>query len=213
MKWFLGSFFHPRLEWTSQLSPLLGVGEVDKLNVKLRSLNVSGGIKTFPAPTLAAPQTCKLNFSLLTSAQRVSLRASCCRFGPSEAELQAVLPKSVPTNRASGDAVHRPSHHYWILATGGIFFLITSDPKPEHSGREGICVGVPGPALLPRHAGPGREEEGGGLPAQVCHTTPEIPQQQVGFHTTREVIKTGNLSGTQPTLKWLDLDSRAECNW
>merc|ERR1712209_324310 len=36
------SFFHPRLEWTSQLSPLLGVGEVDKLNVKLRSLNVSG---------------------------------------------------------------------------------------------------------------------------------------------------------------------------
>ena len=152
------------------------MGEVDKLNVKLRSLNVSGGIKTFPAPTLAAPQTCKLNFSLLPSAQRVSLRVSCCRFGPSEAELQAVLPKSVPTNRASGDAVHRPSHHYWILATGGIFFLIISDPKPKLSGREGICVGVPGPALLPRHAGPGREEEGGGLPAQVCHTTPEIPQ-------------------------------------
>ena len=93
------------------------------------------------------------------------------------------------------------------------FFLILSDPKPKHSGREGICVGVPGPALLPGHAGPGREEEGGGLPAQVCHTTPEIPQQQVGFHTTREVIKTGNLSGTQPTPKWLDLDSRAECNW
>ena len=41
--WFFpSSFFHPRLEWTSQLSPLLGVGEVDKLNVKLRSLNVSG---------------------------------------------------------------------------------------------------------------------------------------------------------------------------
>ena len=56
------------------------------------------------------------------------------------------------------------------------FFLFMSDPKPKHSGREGICVGVPGPALLPRHAGLGREEEGGGLPAQVCHTTPEIPQ-------------------------------------
>lgn len=37
-----GSFFHPRLEWTSQLSPLLGTGEVEKLDVKLRSLNVSG---------------------------------------------------------------------------------------------------------------------------------------------------------------------------
>ena len=106
----------------------------------------------------------------------MSLRVSCCRFGSSEAELQAVLPKSVPTNRASGDAVHRPSHHYRILATGGTFFLFMSDSNPKHSGREGICVGVPGPALLPGHAGPGREEEGGGLPAQVCHTTPEIPQ-------------------------------------
>ena len=38
------SFFHPRLEWTNQLSPLLGVGEVEKLDVKLRSLNVSGNI-------------------------------------------------------------------------------------------------------------------------------------------------------------------------
>lgn len=38
----VGSFFHPRLEWISQLSPLLGSGEVEKLDVKLRSLNVSG---------------------------------------------------------------------------------------------------------------------------------------------------------------------------
>ena len=36
------SFFHPQLEWTHQLAPLLGVGEVEKLDVKLRSLNVSG---------------------------------------------------------------------------------------------------------------------------------------------------------------------------
>jgi len=36
------SFFHPRLEWTHQLAPLLGVGEVDKLDVKLRSLAVAG---------------------------------------------------------------------------------------------------------------------------------------------------------------------------
>merc|ERR1712130_958162 len=57
------SFFHPRLEWTSQLSPLLGVGEVDKLNVKLRSLNVSGLDRLklsykqfFPSPFLQTEQ-------------------------------------------------------------------------------------------------------------------------------------------------------------
>merc|ERR1711962_402616 len=37
-----GSFFQPHLDWTTQLSPLLGAGEVEKLDVKLRSLNVSG---------------------------------------------------------------------------------------------------------------------------------------------------------------------------
>ena len=69
---FLSSFFHPRLEWTSQLSPLLGVGEVDKLNVKLRSLNVSGlhnfGPKiSFSAPNLSGANYLQVKFSLLPS--------------------------------------------------------------------------------------------------------------------------------------------------
>ena len=51
------SFFHPRLEWTHQLAPLLGVGEVDKLDVKLRSLAVAGNLLlllTLTIPTLIA---------------------------------------------------------------------------------------------------------------------------------------------------------------
>ena len=36
------SMFSSNLLWTKQLSPLLGCKEVDKLNSKLRSLNVSG---------------------------------------------------------------------------------------------------------------------------------------------------------------------------
>ena len=47
------------------------------------------------------------------------------------------------------------------------------------SGREGIRFSIPGAALLPGHAGPRREEKGRGLPAQVRHSPPEIPHQQV----------------------------------
>ena len=36
------SFFNPAFSWVDQLAPLLGAGEVDKLNAKLRSLNVTG---------------------------------------------------------------------------------------------------------------------------------------------------------------------------
>ena len=36
------AMFPPTLLWPAQLSPLLGDGEVDKLNTKLRSLNVMG---------------------------------------------------------------------------------------------------------------------------------------------------------------------------
>jgi len=36
------SLFNPSLDWTSQLSSLLGSGEVEKLDTKLRSLNVTG---------------------------------------------------------------------------------------------------------------------------------------------------------------------------
>ena len=36
------SMFSTHLLWTTQLSPLLGAGEVDKLDTKLRTLNVSG---------------------------------------------------------------------------------------------------------------------------------------------------------------------------
>ena len=36
------SMFPPSLLWSSQLASLLGEGEVDKLNTKLRSLNVMG---------------------------------------------------------------------------------------------------------------------------------------------------------------------------
>ena len=53
------------------------------------------------------------------------------------------------------------------------------DNSVEFSGREGICFSIPCAAVLPGHAGPGGEEAGRGLPAQVCHSTPEIPHQQV----------------------------------
>ena len=36
------SMFSLDMTWTSQLSPLLGAREVDKLEAKLRSLNVTG---------------------------------------------------------------------------------------------------------------------------------------------------------------------------
>ena len=36
------SFFNPAFSWVDQLAPLLGAGEVDKLNAKLCSLNVTG---------------------------------------------------------------------------------------------------------------------------------------------------------------------------
>ena len=36
------SMFSTYQLWTTQLSPLLGAGEVDKLNTKLRTLNVAG---------------------------------------------------------------------------------------------------------------------------------------------------------------------------
>ena len=36
------SMFSTNQLWTTQLSPLLGAGEVDKLNTKLRTLNVTG---------------------------------------------------------------------------------------------------------------------------------------------------------------------------
>ena len=36
------AMFPPNLLWPTQLAPLLGEGEVDKLNTKLRSLNVMG---------------------------------------------------------------------------------------------------------------------------------------------------------------------------
>jgi len=36
------SMFSPNLLWTNQLSPLIGSGEVDKLDTKLRTLNVTG---------------------------------------------------------------------------------------------------------------------------------------------------------------------------
>ena len=36
------AMFPPHLHWSEQLSPLLGETEVDKLNTKLRSLNVLG---------------------------------------------------------------------------------------------------------------------------------------------------------------------------
>jgi len=39
---FTSSMFSPSMVWTTQLAPLLGAGEVEKLNTKLRTLNVSG---------------------------------------------------------------------------------------------------------------------------------------------------------------------------
>ena len=51
--------------------------------------------------------------------------------------------------------------------------------QSNFSGREGIRFSIPCAAVLPGHAGPGGEEEGRGLPAQVRHSPPEIPQQQV----------------------------------
>ena len=51
--------------------------------------------------------------------------------------------------------------------------------QSNFSGREGIRFSVPSAALLPGHAGPRGEEKGRGLPAQVRHSPPEIPHQQV----------------------------------
>ena len=42
MRMKICSFFNPAFSWVDQLAPLLGAGEVDKLNAKLRSLNVTG---------------------------------------------------------------------------------------------------------------------------------------------------------------------------
>jgi len=39
---FTSSMFSTSMVWTTQLAPLLGAGEVEKLNTKLRTLNVSG---------------------------------------------------------------------------------------------------------------------------------------------------------------------------
>ena len=61
-------------------------------------------------------------------------------------------------------------------------FLFTSrfcENSVEFSGREGIRFSIPCAAVLPGHAGLGGEKAGRGLPAQVCHSTPEIPHQQV----------------------------------
>ena len=118
--WFFpSSFFHPRLEWTSQLSPLLGVGEVDKLNVKLRSLNVSG-LHTFTKkhPICRVQITSRLKISLLPSHVMSVFMSTGCRFGQTEAELQAVLPESVPSDWTSWNAIYRASHHHWVLASG-----------------------------------------------------------------------------------------------
>ena len=51
--------------------------------------------------------------------------------------------------------------------------------QSNFSGREGIRFSIPCVALLSGHAGPGGEEARRGLPAQVRHSPPEIPHQQV----------------------------------
>ena len=46
MRMKICSFFNLAFSWVDQLAPLLGTGKVDKLNAKLRSLNVNGMKKT-----------------------------------------------------------------------------------------------------------------------------------------------------------------------
>ena len=43
MRMKICSFFSSSFSWTEQLAPILGASEVDKLNSKLVSLNVTGG--------------------------------------------------------------------------------------------------------------------------------------------------------------------------
>ena len=163
-------------------------------------------------------QLCRLDvqiefFTASFPAQRVSLRVSSCRFGSSEAELQAVLPKSVPTNRASGDAVHRPSHHYRILATGGIFFPDSVRSKTQTlRTRRNMC-------WCPWSCSSAQTcwtwSRGGGwrtASSSLPHYSRNTSATSRFSHNSRD-DKTGNLSGTQPIPRWLDLDSRAECNW
>ena len=183
------SFFHPRLEWTSQLSPLLGVGEVDKLNVKLRSLNVSGLLShfypnSFPRPISRVQISCGLKFFIasfprngclyeLLVAGLDRLKLSYKQFFPSpflqteQAEMQFT---ELLTTIGSWPQV-------CILTF--VFRSGFCDNSVEFSGREGIRFSIPCAAVLPGHAGSGREKAGRGLPAQVCHPTPEIPHQQV----------------------------------
>ena len=190
--WFPpSSFFHPRLEWTSQLSPLLGVGEVDKLNVKLRSLNVSGLLPhfyqiVFPAQLVRSKLAAGWNFSLLPFPRNGCLyellvagldrlKLSYKQFFPSpflqteQAEMQFT---ELLTTIGSWPQV-------CILSF--VFSSRFCDNSVEFSGREGIRFSIPCAAVLPGHAGPGREKAGRRLPAQVCHSTPEIPHQQVSW--------------------------------
>merc|ERR1711899_498993 len=136
------SFFHPRLEWTSQLSPLLGVGEVDKLNVKLRSLNVSGLDR---------------------------LKLSYKQFFPSP---------FLQTERAE-------------MQFTDLLTTIGSWPQDE---KEYVLVSL---VLL------------------FCPDMLDLVERrrvedcQLKFAT---LLQNTSVTSTQPTPKWLDLDSRAECN-
>ena len=54
----------------------------------------------------------------------LSLWALGCRFGPTEAELQAVLPEPLPADWAGWDPVHWASYNHWVLASGMCIILV-----------------------------------------------------------------------------------------
>ena len=70
----------------------------------------------------------------------------------------------------------------------GLFLCLVEMSEP-FSGREGVRFGLPCAALLPGHARPGGEEAGRGLPAQVRHSPPEIPHQQVSTSFSLKPLK------------------------